>query len=137
MSGHVLLQQHLSWLEQDLLEVSEKFFGKNQLEKSAYEEKMRAYSEQVKKHRHQLDDLSNLPVVLIQSTVTVESIEDGERMDFKIVSPSDDVALGDLEAASYLSPIGKALLLKAKNEPVEVETPQGIIQYKILKIKYS
>lgn len=137
MSGHVLLQQHLSWLEQDLLEVSEKLFGMNLMEKRAYEETMRAYSEQVKKHRHQLDDLSNLPVVLIRSTVTVESIEDGERMDFKIVSPSDDIALGDLESASYLSPIGKALLLKGKNEPVAVETPQGIIQYKILKIKYS
>lgn len=130
MSGLEMLKHHLEWVEQDQLEVSEKLFGNNVMEKDAYEKFMKDYTEGVHDYLMQ-----SKKVVLISSVVTVESEDDGERMDFKIVSPNDTDALGDFSVASYLSPIGKSMLLKAVNESVEVTTPHGVDKYKIIAIK--
>lgn len=130
MSGLELLKHHLDWVKQDQLEVSEKLFGNNVMEKDAFEKFMKDYSEGVYEYLMQSKN-----VVLISSVVTVESEEDGERMDFKIVSPNDTDVMGDFSAASYLSPIGKSMLLKSVNECVEVSTPHGVDKYKIIDIK--
>lgn len=138
MSGLASLKHHLEWIEQDQLEVSEKLFGNNVMEKDAYEKFMKDYSEGVHEYLKRLDndgvDL-DAKVVLISSVVTVESAQDGERMDFKIVSPNDTEMLGEFNTASYLSPIGKSMLLKAVNECVEVTMPHGVDKYKIIAIK--
>lgn len=143
MSGGELLRHHLEWVEQDKLEVSEKFFSKNVEEKVEYELFMDDYAYHVRsmltEQRYTAIDLMNLPCVIISSIVSVEDLEDGELTDFKIVSPNetyhDVVEDKDVIPASYLSPMGKAMLLKSINDKISIKTPSGVFDYKIQNIK--
>lgn len=69
--------------------------------------------------------------VLMGSKVTVKS-DKGER-EYSIVSFNEaDPLEGKI---SNESPLGVAFLHKKKGDTVEVETPRGIMKYKILKIE--
>ena len=69
--------------------------------------------------------------VQISSTVLVSTDEKKEK--FKIVGAEEANPLEGKISSD--SPLGKALLNKSKGAIVEVDTPQGKIQYKILKIE--
>ena len=64
--------------------------------------------------------------------VTILDVEENEEMQVQIV--------GTTEADPYQnklsneSPVGAALIGKKKNQVVDVETPAGVLQFKILKI---
>jgi len=69
--------------------------------------------------------------VVMGSKVTVSS--DGKEKQYTIVSFNEaDPINGRI---SNESPLGVAFLHHHKGEQVEVETPRGIIKYKILKIE--
>ncbi|MBD3359908.1 MAG: transcription elongation factor GreA [Candidatus Buchananbacteria bacterium] len=63
---------------------------------------------------------------------TIKTSYDGKEKEFTIVGPSESDPLQGL--ISNESPIGKAFIGHKKNDVVEVETPSGIIKYKILSI---
>jgi|GEM_PF-4680280 len=136
MSGVDLLERHMAWVEQDKLEVSERLFEFDYQEKRDYEQFVDGYLQRIRdvfgKNTVNADDM---PFVTISSVVTVMDETEGERMDFKIVSPNDESPSEDVILASYISKVGRAMLLKAKNERVEVHTPQGVFYYKIESIK--
>lgn len=69
-------------------------------------------------------------IVAMGSTVTVKSAA-GERT-FTIVSFNEADPTGG--KISNESPLGVAFLGKSRGAEVEVETPKGIVKYKILKI---
>ncbi|NLM36746.1 MAG: GreA/GreB family elongation factor [Firmicutes bacterium] len=74
------------------------------------------------------------PLVIIGSRVVVEDLDTNEEMAFQIISP-----LGELpgeNGISPLSPVGKALFLKAPGEEVQVEAPGGTFRYRIAAIHY-
>ena len=136
MSGGDLLKRHLAWVEQDKLEVSEKLFGFDYQEKKEYEHFVDGYLKTIKDVYGEVTvDAEDMPFVTITSVVTVMDETEGERMAFKIVSPNDDASTEEVVLASYLSKVGRAMLLKAKNERVEVHTPQGVFYYRIERIK--
>jgi transcription elongation factor GreA len=64
---------------------------------------------------------------------TVEVKFNGEKREFKIVSFNEAEPSEGL--ISNESPLGLAFLGKKKGDEVEVNTPKGIIKYKILNIK--
>lgn len=72
--------------------------------------------------------------VQIGTTVTVQNITEND-------DPETYTIVGSTEAnpteykISNESPIGSAILGKAKNDMVKVKVPAGIFEYKILKIK--
>ena len=72
--------------------------------------------------------------VQIGTTVTVQNITDND-------DPETYTIVGSTEAdptehkISNESPIGSAILGKAKNDVIKVKAPAGIFEYKILKIK--
>lgn len=72
--------------------------------------------------------------VQIGTTVTVQNVTEND-------DPETYTIVGSTEAnpteykISNESPIGSALLGKAKNEIIKVKVPAGIFEYKILKIK--
>lgn len=69
--------------------------------------------------------------VAMGSTVIVKA--NGEKKEFKIVSFNEaDPSEGCI---SNESPLGTAFLGRKKGEKVEVTTPKGISEYKIVKIK--
>ena len=70
--------------------------------------------------------------VQIGNIVTLYDIEFDEEVEYTIVG-STEVNLAENKISNE-SPIGKALLGRKKNDVVDVETPGGVIQFKILKI---
>lgn len=76
---------------------------------------------------------NDLPLVTFGSEVEVQDLETRETYRFRIVSPFDTKVGG--EDISYLSPMGKALLLKKAGDEITVEAPAGVFRYKILSIR--
>ncbi len=136
MSGGNLLERHMAWVEQDKLEVSEKLFGFDYQEQKEYEAFVDGYLSKIRDVSGEMTvNSEDMPFVTISSVVTVMDETEGERMAFKIVSPNDESPTEDIVLASYLSKVGRAMLLKRKNERIEVHTPQGVFYYKIEQIK--
>lgn len=71
--------------------------------------------------------------VQIGNLVKLLDIEFNEEVEYTIVG-STEVNLAE-NKISNVSPIGKALLGRKKGETVDVDAPDGIVQYKILAIK--
>jgi len=80
------------------------------------------------------DDKRGEDTVQIGTTVTVQNLTEND-------DPETYTIVGSTEAdpvaskISNESPIGSAILGKAKNDVVRVKVPAGIFEYKILKIK--
>lgn len=74
----------------------------------------------------------NNGVVEIGSTVTIQEQNYPPEIYFLVGSKEADPHNGRISNAS---PIGKALLGKNLGEIVDVETPGGVIQFKIIKIE--
>ena len=78
------------------------------------------------------DDISTEKVG-IGTTVKILDMEMDEEMEFKMVGTKEaDISSGKM---SDESPIGAAILGHEVGEEVEVETPSGVIGFKILEIR--
>ena len=78
------------------------------------------------------EDEIETKTVQVGNIVQVLDVEFDEKVEYKIVGSTEaDVTENKI---SNESPIGSALLGKKKNEIVDVETPGGVLQFKILKI---
>lgn len=78
------------------------------------------------------EDDMNSDTVNIGSKVKLLDVEFNEEDEYMIVGSAEtNVALNKI---SNESPVGMALMGKKKDEVVNVETPSGVIQYKILDI---
>lgn len=80
------------------------------------------------------DDKRGEDTVQIGTTVTVQNItEEDEAETYTIVGSTEADPIA--HRISNESPIGSAILGKAKNDVVKVKVPAGVFEYKILKIK--
>lgn len=78
------------------------------------------------------DDISTEKVG-IGTTVRILDVEMEEEMEFKMVGTKEaDINSGKM---SDESPIGAAILNHEVGEEIEVETPSGVIKFKILEIR--
>ncbi|MNI63192.1 Transcription elongation factor GreA [compost metagenome] len=78
------------------------------------------------------DDEISTRKVGVGVVVKVHDFEFDEDIDYSIVGATEvDIANNRI---SNESPVGKALIGKKKNDIVEVETPGGVMKYKILNI---
>ncbi len=79
------------------------------------------------------DDEISTEKVGIGTTVKILDVDMDEEMEFKIVGTKEaDINTGKM---SDESPIGSAIMEHKVGETVEVETPSGIIEFKILEIR--
>jgi transcription elongation factor GreA len=69
----------------------------------------------------------------IGCTVTILDMELDESMEYKIVGSTEANVLKGL--ISNESPLGMAMIGHKKNEVIEVESEEGNIQYKIVKVE--
>jgi transcription elongation factor GreA len=80
------------------------------------------------------DDVA-IDTISVGCCVTLLDVEFDDEMKFKIVGSTEANSLKGY--ISNESPIGQALLGKRKGDMVEVESPAGAIQYKIMEIERS
>lgn len=72
--------------------------------------------------------------VHLTSLVTVEVVRTGAQKEYRIVGSGSNEANPKEGKISDESPIGKALMEKSVGDIVEVETPGGVLELKVLKI---
>ncbi len=78
--------------------------------------------------------LSNEGKVIFGSTVFLENLDNGEKINYQIVGKDE----ADLKKKLifFQSPIGKGLIGKNKGDLVEIKTPAGIKNFEIKDVKY-
>ena len=78
--------------------------------------------------------INNDGKVIFGSTVYLQNLDTSEKIDYKLVSKNE----ADLKKKLiyFQSPIGKGLIGKNKNDLVEIKTPAGIKNFKIIDVKY-
>ncbi len=79
---------------------------------------------------------NDFPYVIIGSEVVIEDVTSLKTCRYKLVSPfQKKVKYGD--EVSFLSPLGKALLLKQVDDNFFVKAPGGEFQYRVLSVKIT
>ena len=78
--------------------------------------------------------LTNEGKVIFGSTVYLENLDTGDKINYKIVG-KDEADLKQ-KLIYFKSPIGKGLIGKNKKDLVEIHTPAGIKNFEILDVKY-
>ena len=78
--------------------------------------------------------LSNEGKVIFGSTVFLENLDNGEKINYQIVG-KDEADLKQ-KLIFFKSPIGKGLIGKNKGDLVEIKTPAGIKNFEIKDVKY-
>ena len=78
--------------------------------------------------------LSNEGKVVFGSTVFLENLDNGEKINYQIVG-KDEADLKQ-KLIFFQSPIGKGLIGKNKGDLVEIKTPAGIKNFEIKDVKY-
>jgi transcription elongation factor GreA len=79
------------------------------------------------------NDEVDTDTVSIGSTVLLEDLEFGDKVEYTIVGTAESDPFKN--KISNESPVGKAILGQKKGSVVDVQVPAGIIQYKIIDIK--
>ncbi|HEX3026767.1 MAG TPA: transcription elongation factor GreA [Clostridia bacterium] len=78
------------------------------------------------------DDEINTEIVNLGSKVTVLDLEFNEEISYQIVGSTE--ADPDINRISDESPVGRSLLSHRVGDVVDVETPGGVVQFKIQMI---
>ena len=134
------LIQHLVNVEDEKINVINEFYPDETLEKIEFENLLDDYIAYIesflKKASNNNQTGLQLPFITIGSIVEVLEVESGELSTIQVVSPFFNKTTIDTDCASYLSPVGKALLLKKVNDKVKVLTPIGEFNYTVKSIKH-
>lgn len=131
------LVKHLVEVEEGKNKLLEQYFPEPSKERKEFEKLIEDYIRQIDQLIRNVDTSqtadSKVPFVTIGSEVEVQDLIDQEVYKYRIVSPfNSSVKEGDV---SYLSPVGKSLLLKKVGDEVEVNAPGGVFRYKIKSIQ--
>ena len=78
--------------------------------------------------------ITNDGKIIFGSTVYLENLDNGEKLQYKIVG-KDEADLKN-KLIYFKSPIGKGLIGKNKNDLVEISTPAVIKNFEIKDVKY-
>ena len=78
--------------------------------------------------------MNNDGKVIFGSTVFLENLDNGEKINYKIVG-KDEADLKQ-KLIYFKSPIGKGLIGKSTNDLVEINTPSGVKNFEIKDVKY-
>ncbi|KNF07856.1 transcription elongation factor [Gottschalkia purinilytica] len=134
-----LLSENLNQVLEEKNKILEEYFYDMTSDRFEFENLIHDYIAKIEDYmsKCKAEDLDDVcPFVLINSIVEVEEVGTDFSERFHIVSPLTVENSLNPDYASYLSPIGKALLLKKVGENVSVDTPVGSIQYIIKSIEF-
>jgi len=140
-SGFVqMLSEHLLYLEGEKDKLLEVYFPKLTNERYEFENFIAEYIKEINDFMVTEDaegrQDSGFPLVIIGSRVEVIDMGDGSNYCLRIVSPlADRIGDSDEDEASFLSPVGRALLLARINQEVLIQTPAGHMSYLVKHIE--
>lgn len=137
------LVKHLVDLEAEKSKLVDELFPEPSPERHKFIELIEAYITQVDhlvRNALVTEAADNcLPFVTIGSEVEVQDLGNQEIYRLQLVHPfrgSGPSRVAEVSDVSYLSPVGRSLLLKKVGDKVEVEAPGGTFTYKIKSIRY-
>ena len=81
-----------------------------------------------------ITQIDNEGKVIFGSTVYLENLDTGDKINYKIVG-KDEADLKN-KLIYFQSPIGKGLIGKKKSDLVEITTPAGVKNFEIIDVKY-
>ncbi|MCR4418576.1 MAG: GreA/GreB family elongation factor [Clostridia bacterium] len=132
------LVKHLAEVEEQKAKLLETYFQESSREREELKRLVELYIRQVEALVREMGKEGTggdaLPFVTIGSEVEVEDLSTQEVHRFRLVAPfSGDVRGGDI---SYISPVGKALLLRRLGDEVTVHAPGGVFRYRVRSIRW-
>lgn len=131
---HTGLVKQLVFFDENSTLMLDKYTPKFDRDRKELEQLMKVYKEHVERIVRDFDDHLLNSIVLIGSQVTVNNEEDGTIESYTIVLPEHS----DMEqyCISFLSPIGRSLLLTKAGDIVTVATPTDSYDLTVSKIKF-
>lgn len=131
------LIEHLKEIERKKNELFERFFPEPSNKREEFKNLLNNYikyiDQFVRNAKNSQDENVKVPFATIGSEVEVQEPSNNKIFKYRIVSPlNTSAADGDV---SYLSPVGKSLLLKKVGDEIKVNAPGGVYSYKIKSIK--
>lgn len=133
-----MLVKHLVNTEEQKDRILSEYFSAFTAEQVAFEGMITDYIKKIEEYiaSHEIGETVEVfcPFVIIGSIVEIENMQFNEVDKYQIVSPFENDIGSTTDTASYLAPMGKAMLLKKLNEVFIVETPVGRYSYKIKSI---
>lgn len=134
-----VLAKHLIDVEDRRTQLLERCFPDMTREREEFNVLIDSYINKVKEFINNTkalnDDKGSCPFIVIGSVVELENLDYDEIEKYRIVFPFESLTQSDMECASCLSPVGKALLLKKAQEKIIVENPMGQLTYVIKSIE--
>lgn len=135
------LARHLAGIENEKDVVLKEFYPNVSAESIKFEQFIADYIKSIENYIQNAQASENnsmqIPFVIIGSTVDIQDIDDQTVKTVRIVSPFLNQGQVNYTFASYLSPLGRELLLKRKGERIKVKLPAGYSHYLIKDIRFS
>jgi transcription elongation factor GreA len=82
-----------------------------------------------------VSQIENTGKVIFGTTVTLLNISTEKKVSYTIVG--EDEADINLDKISFSSPIARAMIGKHEGDAIEVQTPEGIMQYEIVEVVHT
>lgn len=79
------------------------------------------------------ENLNEFPIAIIGSQVGVESLTDGSVTSLKLIHPDEHSRRKN--EITYLSPMGRALLLRKTGSEFEVDIPEGRKRFRVRSVR--
>ncbi|WP_338818854.1 Transcription elongation factor GreA [Moorella thermoacetica] len=131
------LVKHLVEVEEGKSKLVEQYFPEPSKERDDFVKLIEDYIKQIDQLIRSVNKSQTaggqVPFVTIGSEVEVQELDTQEVFTFRIVHPFHDSLME--RGVSYISPVGKSLLLKKVGDEVEVNAPGGVFRYKIKSIQ--
>ncbi|TYQ12827.1 UNVERIFIED_CONTAM: transcription elongation factor GreA [Acetivibrio alkalicellulosi] len=138
---HDFLLNHIAYIEREKDMLIKQYYSEETQECINFEDFFKNYKSTIVNF---LDNstidkngITTCPFVLVDSIVDVYDLEDMESYSYNIVLPYKKQDESNVDSASCLSPLGKALLFKKINEKAQISIPTGVLHYRIEKISFS
>jgi len=133
-----LLSAHVAEIEMEKESIIKSFYADNAGSGMDIESFFREYTSTIENYlksvKSRKDGMNSCPMAIIGSTVEVRDTTDMDIYSYHIVLPYAKKTGKDINHASCLSPLGRALLLKTAGSRVSIKTPTDLLSYEILSI---
>lgn len=110
-------------------------------EREAFENLLHAYTKMIEEYIHKAQAADKAedtcPFIIIGSTVELENTDGSGVETYQIVSPFESSMDLGIDSASFLSPMGRELILKKPMDRITIENAAGKSSYVIKSISIS